>query len=223
LRADSLIARKAELFTSMFSRFRRTLFQEQKPIHVCVSAAAESIPFQNISLDGVYRPKLEFASTREGCGTQEEKMGDLIQPWHIIVLSFVFCAILLVPAIFFLLTLQNTLSKCAPGYRTMEPGMVWLLLVPLFSLIWSFLVVIAVARSLANEYARRGIVSPEPLPGQPIGIAMCVCVCCTIIPLLGILAGLASLVLWIVYWVKIAEFSRMLDAPSVPVPMPPKY
>ena len=30
-------------------------------------------------------------------------------------------------------------------------------------------------------------------------------------PVLGLLAGLAYLVLWIVYWAKIAEYSRMLD------------
>jgi hypothetical protein len=152
----------------------------------------------------------------------EAKMGDLIQPWHIIVLSAVAFAIFLIPAIFFLLTLQNTLSKCAPGFRTMEPGLVWLLLVPLFHLVWNFFVVMAIAKSLANEYARRGIPSPEPLPGQPIGIAMSVCVCCCIIPLFGAVAALASLVLWIVYWVKVAEYSRLLDALPFPVPMPPR-
>ncbi len=149
-------------------------------------------------------------------------MGDTFQPWHLMILSAFFCAVLLVPAIFFLLTLSSTLSKCAPGFRTMEPGMVWLLLVPFFSLIWNFFVVMAVAKSLANEYARRGIPSPEPLPGQRIGIAMCVCVCCCIVPLLGFLVGLASLLLWIMYWVKIAEFSRLLDLPYPAIPIPPR-
>jgi H+/Cl- antiporter ClcA len=149
-------------------------------------------------------------------------MGDLLQPWHLIVVLFVL-GVLLIPAIFYLLTLQNALSKCAPTSRTMEPGMVWLLLIPLLNLIWNFIVVTSMARSLANEYARRGIPSSEPLPGQSIGIAMSVCNCCCIIPVLGAFAGLAGLVLWIVYWIKIAEFSRTLDisqpvAPIAPTP-----
>jgi hypothetical protein len=148
-------------------------------------------------------------------------MGDLIQPWHILVLLFVFSVFFLIPAIFYLLTLQNALNKCAPASRAMDPGMVWLLLIPVFNLIWNFFVVMNIAKSLASEYARRGIPSPEPLPGQPIGLAMSICACCCIIPVLGMLAGLANLVLWVVYWVKIAEYSRILDLPPIVFPAPP--
>ncbi|MGD0859520.1 MAG: hypothetical protein ABR912_09395 [Terracidiphilus sp.] len=148
-------------------------------------------------------------------------MSDLLQPWHILVLFFVFGVFFLVPAIFYLLTLQNVLNKCAPTSRAMEPGMVWLLLVPLFNLVWNFFVVMSIAKSVSNEYARRGQPSPEPAPGQPLGLAMSICACCCIIPFLSIFAGLANLVLWIVYWVKIAEYSRNLDLPQIAVPVPP--
>src|SRR5579863_6262009 len=91
-------------------------------------------------------------------------------------LLFFFCGILfLIPAIFYLLTLQNALAKCAPVARTMEPGMVWLCIIPLFSVIWNFFVVMALAKSLGNEFRRRGIPYPDPLPGQSIGMAMCIC------------------------------------------------
>jgi hypothetical protein len=149
-------------------------------------------------------------------------MGDLLQPWHLLVLLFVFSVFFLVPAIFYMLTLQNTLNKCAPASRAMDPGMVWLLLIPLFNLIWNFFVVMNIAKSLANEFARRGIPSPEPLPGQPIGLAMSICACCCIIPVLGAFAGLANLVLWVLYWVKIAEYSRSLDMSQFAAPMPPR-
>ena len=143
-----------------------------------------------------------------------------IHPWHWMFLGF-FSVLFLIPAILYLLTLQNALSKCAPVSRAMQPGLVWLLLVPFFNMIWNFFVVMNIAKSLANEYARRGIPSPEPAPGQAIGLAMSICLCCGIIPILGILASLAGLVLWVVYWVKIAEYSRVLDMPPIPVSMPP--
>jgi hypothetical protein len=120
--------------------------------------------------------------------------------------------IFLIPGILYIVSLQKVLSKCAPQSRTMQPGMVWLLLIPLFNLIWHFLVVIGIANSLAKEFARRGMQTPEALPGQSIGMAMCICAACGIIPILGILASLASLILWIVYWVKIADYSGVLDA-----------
>jgi hypothetical protein len=134
-----------------------------------------------------------------------------------VLLGFAFVAfcIFLIPAILYILTLQKTLNKCAETSRTMQPGMVWLLLVPIFNLIWHFLVVMGIAKSLGNEFSRRGIPSADPLPGQSIGLVMCICGCCGIIPVLGVLASLASLVLWIMYWIKVAEFSRMLDAPVV--------
>jgi hypothetical protein len=148
-------------------------------------------------------------------------MGDLLQPWHLIVLLLV-SGIFLVPAIFYLLTLQNVLIRCAPASRTMEPGMVWLSLIPFFNLIWNFFVVMGIAKSLGNEYVRRRMPSPEPAPGQSIGLAMSICMCCCIIPLLGALTGLVAFVLWILYWIKVAEYSRRLDLPQAAVPIPPR-
>jgi len=136
-------------------------------------------------------------------------------------LFFVIFAILILPMVFFLLTLQRALSKCSPANRTMSPGLVWLQIIPFFGFIWQFFVVFAVANSLDNEFAARRI-QEEPKPGQSLGLAMCITRVCTVIPFLGIFAAIASLVLWIIYWVKIAGFSRKLDylpaAPLLPSP-----
>jgi hypothetical protein len=137
-------------------------------------------------------------------------MGDLLQPWHLMVVSSVFGIFFLVPAIFYILTLQKALNQCAPVSRTMEPGLVWLLIIPFVHLVFNFFVVLALSRSLANEFARRGIPNPDPEPGQAIGLAMSICGCCIAIPLLGFVAVWAFLVLWIIYWVKIAGYSRQL-------------
>ena len=140
-------------------------------------------------------------------------MGDLLQPWHLIVLFFIFLPMFLLPAIFYILTLSRTLTKCSPASVTIERGMLWLLLVPFVNLVWHFFVVMGMAKSLGNEFRARNIHNVEPEPGQPVGIAMCVCGACGIIPVLGLLAGLAYLVLWIVYWAKIRSLS---DAGQVP-------
>ena len=66
-----------------------------------------------------------------------------------------------------------------------------------------------VAKSLKAEFHKRGI-SSEPSPGQGLGLAMCILQVCGIIPFVGIIAGVATLVLWIMYWVKIAGFSAQI-------------
>ena len=145
-------------------------------------------------------------------------MGDLLQPWHILVIMVLFVLpLFLLPLIFYILTLSRALRKCSLASVSLEPGMLWLLLIPFVNLVWHFFVVMGMAKSLANECRARGIALAEPEPGQPIGIAMCICGACTIIPLLGLLAGLAHVILWIIYWVKIAEYSRMLDRTAMPV------
>ena len=147
-------------------------------------------------------------------------MGDLLQPWHLMVLLFVFGIFFLIPAIFYILTLQKTLHQCGPVSRTMEPGMVWLLIIPFVNLVFHFFVVLAISKSVANEFARRGIPSYDPQPGQPVGLAMCICGCCTLVPFLGFAAALAHLVLWIIYWVKVADYSRRLSMFPGAIPVP---
>jgi hypothetical protein len=122
-------------------------------------------------------------------------------------------AIFLVPAIFYLLTLQKTLNRCSPENRAMAPGMVWLMLIPLFNIVWNFFVVINVAKSLGAEFQKRGI-TEEANPGQKLGMIMCILTVCGIIPILGILCSLGALVCWIIYWVKVAGFSAKIAAPA---------
>lgn len=142
--------------------------------------------------------------------------------WTIILLAI---AIGLIPFILFLLTQQNTLKAIKPQNRSMEPGMVWLQLIPLFSLVWQFIVVSRIAESIKREFNSWGsedsilgysnaeaVNIGNELPTYSIGIAYCVLFCCSIVPLLGGLASIAGLICWIIYWIKLAEFKRQLAA-----------
>ena len=91
--------------------------------------------------------------------------------------------------------------------------MVWLWLVPFVNLVWPFLVVSALSKSLGNEFRARGIFQ-EPEPAKGLGLALAITGACIAVPILNILAMPVHLVLIILYWVKIAEYSRLLDGPS---------
>jgi hypothetical protein len=65
---------------------------------------------------------------------------------------------------------------------------------------------------LRNEFTRRNVPNVEREPGKGVGLAMCILAAVSIIPVLGILTGIAGFVCWIVYWVKIAGYSALLGA-----------
>lgn len=119
---------------------------------------------------------------------------------------FVFVIIALLPTIFFLLTLQNTLKAIRGENRKMNPGEVWLMLIPFFGLIWLFIVVGRIADSIADECESRQIGLSDNRPTYNLGIAFGVCSLCSVIPMLGVFSAIAALVLWIIYWVKVNNY-----------------
>lgn len=125
------------------------------------------------------------------------------------VVGLIVLGVLLLVMVFYLLTLQKALARCAPENRAMAPGMVWLQLIPLVGLVWQFFNVINIAKSLGAEFQKRGM-AEVPEPGKTIGLVMCILVCCSIIPILGLLASIGALICWIMYWVKIAGYSSKL-------------
>lgn len=141
----------------------------------------------------------------------------IIGPQEIIVIltivAIVFVASL-IPLIFFLLTLQNTLNAVSFENRKMQPGEVWLTLIPLFGMIWQFFIVNRIAESLKLEFEKRGLKTEEELPGKSIGMAYAVLYCCSIVPFLGYLTAVGGLICWIMYWVKINEYKNRLLATS---------
>lgn len=118
--------------------------------------------------------------------------------------------VVLVPAIFYLLTLQKTLGVISPESRMMQPAQVWLLLIPLFNIVWQFIVVNRVADSIKNECIRLNIPTQEARPTYSIGISMCVLYICGIVPLVGSFASIAGIVCWILYWVKVNNYKNII-------------
>lgn len=118
---------------------------------------------------------------------------------------------MVLPYIFFLITLQNTLKIFSKHNRTIEPGTVWVLLIPLFAGIFLFFVADAIGTGFKREFEQRGVFV-EGKPTYSLGITMAIVQCgyyvvnflFNIPSLTGIIA-LAILVIWIVYWVQVNQ------------------
>ena len=127
----------------------------------------------------------------------------------------VLVGLMLLPAIFYLISLSKALQRCSFESRTMPPGQVWLLLIPLFGMIWHFIIVSRMSSSLRNEFISRQLPLAEAEPGKSLGLAMCILAAVSCIPVLGIVTAIAFFVCWIMYWVKITDYSRQLQVAAM--------
>ncbi|MFN4006162.1 MAG: hypothetical protein ACK4HE_01495 [Chitinophagaceae bacterium] len=126
----------------------------------------------------------------------------------LVILAFV-VAIGLTVTIFFILTLRNCLRQVRPENRRFEPNNTWLLLIPLFSLVYNFFVVKGISESLQNEYEQLGE-NPTTAPAYQLGLAYSIASCLTWVPMAGSFIAIAAFVLFIVYWVQIHEHKNRI-------------
>lgn len=138
------------------------------------------------------------------------------------IVILVVMAALLLPLIFYILTVRRAIEKCAPESRAMKPDHVWFLLIPLFGVFWHFYVVVNVSRSLGREYQKRGIAS-DASPGLALGLAVCILGLITLTPhhVLRIIAFIAAVICWVVYWLKVGDLTAKLKGPAAPTPTIP--
>lgn len=151
-------------------------------------------------------------------------------PWAIGFAAFgcVVLLVLLVIGIFFLRTLSKALERCHPDNRAMSPGSVWFNLIPCFNVVWQFVTVIRVGDSLKNEFVERrldeggdygktlglaaillgifgGVIQNAPRAAAPNDPQMAL-----IGAGVGGLISMAQLALFVLYWVRVAGYSRQL-------------
>jgi hypothetical protein len=145
-----------------------------------------------------------------------------------------------IPAILFFLSQQKILQVISPENREMSPGSVWLQLIPIFGLVWQFIVVIRIARSISKElvtkmgesildHSQEQIKGTDESPTYTIGIAYCILttlgfiinystrLSTSYLRLFGSLFFLTGMVCWITYWVRLIKTKNKLLGLSIGV------
>jgi len=132
----------------------------------------------------------------------------------VLIVAFLFLLVMVGVAIFIIYLLYNLLNALPPQYRLMEPGMVWLLLIPCFNIIWNFFVYPQIARSYQNYFNAHGRTDVGDC-GAGLGVAYAVCALLASIPCLnyvtGIFCGPAMIVLTIVYLVRLYGLKKEIQ------------
>lgn len=105
--------------------------------------------------------------------------------------------------------LQQCFNRIPPQFRKQQPGMVWLLLIPCFSLIWNFFVFPPLSKSFKAYFDSIDRMDVGDC-GEGIGLGFSICSVAYIIPFLGCLTGPAALVLLILYLVKVNNLKNQI-------------
>jgi hypothetical protein len=100
------------------------------------------------------------------------------------------------------LALSSCFKRIPPQYRLMEPGMVWLLLIPCFNLIWNFFVYPRLSQSFQNYFGAHARTDVGDC-GRQLGLWYAICAAASIVPFLNYCTIPISLVLLIIYLVKV--------------------
>ncbi|MCB1095430.1 MAG: hypothetical protein KDN22_07595 [Verrucomicrobiae bacterium] len=128
-----------------------------------------------------------------------------------ILLGAIFLGLLIglaIAALICYLVAQN--YKAIPAaHRKMEPGKVWLMMIPLFNLYWMFPVFLGLADSFKSYFNSVGDESVGDC-GRQLSLWYCISTCLCIIPLVNSIAGLASLVLLIIVLVRASELKKKI-------------
>lgn len=133
--------------------------------------------------------------------------------WHWLIVLLV-----LLPGVLYLLNLQRAMEAIDDEMRPMAPGLVWLLLIPLVNIVSMFFVV----THLKIGYTKMGAagrLTAASDGGYGVGLALAICMALTIVPIIGWLASLPVLVLWIIHWVMVSK-ARGLVKPGAAVAIP---
>jgi hypothetical protein len=112
-----------------------------------------------------------------GQGDAMEQISKLLAGLGVVsVILLVHDIILVAALIYYLVSMSAALKQVSPENRGMEPGSVYLALIPCFHFVWLFFVVIRVAGSLEKECRQRGLTSDGDY-GKRVGILGTILLC----------------------------------------------
>jgi hypothetical protein len=114
-------------------------------------------------------------------------------------------------AIAVILIVQSFYKRIPSEHRKMEPGMVWLLIIPCFSIVWNFFVFLRLSDSFKSYFDSQGIEDVGDC-NRTLAMAYCIAAVLCLVPCLNYVAGPVSLVLLVLALVKYNELKNRIPA-----------
>jgi hypothetical protein len=105
--------------------------------------------------------------------------------------------------------LYTDFERIPRNFRKLEPGLVWLLLIPCFNVVWNFFVIPRLTESFKAYFDSIGDTSVGDC-GRVLGFGYAISTASSAIPFVSCLTGIVSLVLMILFLVKANELKNRI-------------
>ena len=120
----------------------------------------------------------------------------------------VVCAVII--NIIFAAIVSGWLKHVPEPCREITPGQVWLIIIPIFALYWQFRVYMTgVPNSFKNYFNAQGRTDVGDC-GKSLGMWMCILTFLGFIPIINMFSGIASLILLVLWMVKIHGLKQQI-------------
>lgn len=111
---------------------------------------------------------------------------------------------------FYYKTMIEVMSLVRQKNRKTEIGNVLFTIIPLFNLVYGFIVYPKICESIGEEFKQLGLPEDKDF-GKNLVIAMQALMVSTMIPILNFIVAIPLLILFILFWVKMDGYKKRLD------------
>ena len=123
------------------------------------------------------------------------------------IIGLIFFLLMLIPVVFYFITLQGTMNKLSPANKPFEGALIWLSFIPLLGGIWYLVYVCMLSKAIEKDYSAVG---QQNDGAMPLAIGLVVSTIACMIPFINLIAWIAVLVVWIMYWIRMAAYRKAL-------------
>ena len=117
----------------------------------------------------------------------------------------------LVIGIAFLWNIRKTIKTIKPENRIVKPNHVWLMLIPLFNLVYQFFLVQRVSQSLFNEFNDRNLPTKPLNTAYNLGMVACIMNILSLVPPLAFFASFLVMVFMFAFWTRLFFIRKTLE------------
>lgn len=126
-----------------------------------------------------------------------------------IIAAFIIGLILFIIFIFFCWSLYSAMKRIPVEKQVFPAWFCWMLLIPIVGYVFSWMML---PFGIPRSFERHLEDNPEAVKKSKtlfgVGLAYVIIPLLAWIPIIGILLSIATIVLWIIYWVKVVNFKK---------------
>ena len=111
--------------------------------------------------------------------------------------------------IFFCVSMYSAMQQVPADKQQFPAWLVWLFLIPLASIVLQWIMLpFGLPNSFKNVVGENEAALTQIKSIHGLGLALVILMTITLLPVINVFAGIPTIILWIIYWVKVVKFKK---------------